>query len=446
MVGSKDNVLKDAAEEIGRWDRGSIFTRSELVETIQHAFGRLTSRQQNNIRRRYNDGKISRRQFLKVLGFGVGGAFVASSSVSYFMDKNIFNDSLHSITGYATIDVSSGQALDGPISDNQGQSIVVPSGEYVIDDTIPVDGSTELIFEDVTIDPGHGNIEVIGCDGSGWRVGGNCSIVQHPDSFVRFGVRGSGQFGDQNGRIMTEGHGDPDGAGVDGWHEQSIRPYKRMFTFDRDSGDVTIMNVTHLGVQPGNHDGGNAITWTDRGGTVELVGCDIRQAGDNGFYAGMMEGRIVARECYFENINVGALRVGPANGALMEDCCVVVNSDLNIQSWSGGRQTAAMTVTDYNDHAGTYEIRNTQYIEGDDISGNADFVRLHEGGGQDVVIENCQWTGHPDNRDSGLNYSLEGNNGGNPDCEPPTQAVASSGTSPSGGDSGNGGTSDSAIC
>lgn len=258
---------------------------------------------------RYKDGQISRRQFLKFLGAGAGGAVLASSSLGYFAGKRWLEDG-SSPTGRQTAGAGSG-----------GVSSSLPGSSNV--DLGRREGLTGKGSEDISplIDQyfrDGNNVHIPAgtyrYDGSG--IGGarsNCALVgseqgvefQRPDgATIRPNIQSSG--GVMRVENITIRGKKPPGADQSRWRFDALESDSR----------CEIINVNHPDGTENRTDSSAFLTYRDHKGTNYFKNCFVKNFGNSSFYVNLGTeggntgaGPVIIDNCVMVDVN-GAIRAG----------------------------------------------------------------------------------------------------------------------------------------
>ncbi len=131
---SLEDVQDEAADTVEDHDSASIFTKKEILLTLKDRFRAKKPQTQTRLLSAYKDD-VSRRDFLKLLGFTMGGAVVASGT-GWLMGKKVFSDHTDkTITGMQTGSpdtiTASGQTIRVGAGETWSDKLVDMSGGYI---------------------------------------------------------------------------------------------------------------------------------------------------------------------------------------------------------------------------------------------------------------------------------------------------------------------------
>ncbi len=223
---SLEDVQDEAADTVEDHDSASMFARKEIIQTLKDRFRAKDRDVQRQLLNRYNT--MSRRDFLKLLGFTAGSAAVVGST-GWLMGKKVFSDTTDKTitgmqgSGYETIQAS-------------GQVIRVNAGETWENKLIDMSTGQHIV---VVAKDSNWTIRNIGFDGPDTSGRGN--------SF--FGIADTG-----NGESLMENVYLGDGASTG------------------NSGSSTGHGTNGIWADPAHN------------GHITLCGCNVRGMTDNGVY------------------------------------------------------------------------------------------------------------------------------------------------------------------
>lgn len=145
MAGNRDaldeaaDTIKDAADEVlDTDDSATPFAKWEVVRTIKERLRMKDGDIQQQLVNGYGN-ELDRRQFLKLLGFSVGGAVIAGGT-GWLMGKKVFSDTTErtitgmqagngydtrNISGREVIRLDAGETLSDTLFDISGGSLVI---------------------------------------------------------------------------------------------------------------------------------------------------------------------------------------------------------------------------------------------------------------------------------------------------------------------------------
>lgn len=148
------DVKKTAVNLLETDDVASVFSKPRVLRSLRRNVRAIPDRKLDGMVEHRQEEDISRRTFLKLLGFGASGAVISASGVGYFMNQKIFDGRDH-VTGYASVggmtfdtvlnavddlgmDPNGNSAVDGIIESNVADNTLIefPPGEYLWTDFI----------------------------------------------------------------------------------------------------------------------------------------------------------------------------------------------------------------------------------------------------------------------------------------------------------------------
>lgn len=406
-----EEVFEEVADKSERLDHGSVFSRREMLQIIRKKFQLFEEKEK--VLDAYNAHELTRRDFLKVLGVVSAGGLVGAGARMLIRDPDL--------TSYATagsvseLSVSEGSDIAGAINNASG-TVVIPNGSYRVENTINVSGGKHVVFDESTIEVPDRKFVMFSSSGQGWQVGGDATINQE-GSYPRVLLRGSGNFGDEEGRIRFEGEF---GHGGDMWLQ----------VHGSSSDTITINNVTQIEGPPKNKCFNDMLNWNQEPITLKLHGCALGNFHDNGFYVKMMTGRFEAYDSYFPSNNVAAVRNGVNGGVVMKRCLVVNTANSNnargenLAKDCAGINHSMMSFQDGNHPTGDVLLEKVHYAKEPNSNHGGEFLRdmsTNDGATPapcTVMIKDCQWHDYPNYgsaESSGpVTVRESGDNGGNP--------------------------------
>lgn len=417
-----DEIVEEASET----DPGSVFSRTELRDCIGNRL-RQHPHRYRLLALAEADG-VTNREFLRLLGFAGAGTLsglAGCSGLSFSEPEgsiplDVPEDQVYDVVNDG--DATPGGDVAPAINEANSDVILIPPGEYEVSETVQLIGDKTLFFDDVTLHPpDKTNPLLFESTGRGWYVGGNLEINQR-NCYPRVHLRGSGQFGDEHGRISFQGT-TPIELIDDKHDDQHPTGFLRMWG---DSDDqIRIMNLDQYEAPPQNECADPNFFWTTYPGTLEIVRCHIGNFNDNGFYVKTMKGRLEIYDSYLINNNVAAVRNGVTGGVRMERCHVRTAGNRNPARTAGrtcaGVNHSMMAFQDTGGHGdgetGDVVLDTVCYSKGENPPAG-EFLRAGpgEGGGCTVTIRNCTWPDYPFPGSGGktVNAVMDGGNNAGP--------------------------------
>ncbi len=276
-----DDVADEMADEaLDTDDRVTPFAQWEVVETIKDRFRAKDRDVQRQLLNRYiggerTDAGVDRRQFLKLLGFTMGGAVVASGT-GWLMGKKVFSD-------YTDKTITGMQGGSPEQISASGQTITVGNGESY--QNVEVDMSTGQGIT-IMINGSNSTIANIGFDG-----------IYRGDGFIMSATAPAGE-------VLVDNIYLGDGATKEG--ASFVHGPGAIFYHKRASCDITFRN------------------------------CNVQGYPNNGFYCSNTPdgGTVRWENCYGKNNGVSTYRCGDPGDEIVN--CVAYNDDTDYGEGYGG--------------------------------------------------------------------------------------------------------------
>lgn len=324
----EDSIRRQLGKRIAKFRLDDADTR-KLKRRLQNSLNILPRREKGRILRDIDRERLSRRDFLKLLGFGVGGAALASAGSHYYMDRA--SRYLDTVTGYQAagdynvpgdepidrsamtereLDISDGEDLyEYVASGDPGELLVVPPGEYEWSSSFR---------------PGQSNFGV--------RGEGDLDVTINVPAGVGHGTEWN-LFGPTEDNYLFENFViDSDGTACP--HAQNTRSgdglFHRLRYLTKEGED---RDHSHAGKTFSAHTSGGShlmldtITYHNRGsigyrshgfmfasseGDLTVRNCKITGFSDNGVYT-RMTGAMLVENCVFANNTPSDIRIGGDN-------------------------------------------------------------------------------------------------------------------------------------
>lgn len=152
------DIVEKHIDRVLRKEPTGVFSKQEVTKKAKKRIRWKGSGDSEKLAEMHRSGEISRRKFLKMLGLGAGGAFVASSGIGYVMGTKIFDQGRQggAITGMQTggdpfpeapgSNVIRANSLDEALDSlGSGNKVILAEGEYDHQDIDITAGNTALI-------------------------------------------------------------------------------------------------------------------------------------------------------------------------------------------------------------------------------------------------------------------------------------------------------------
>lgn len=371
----RDEIEEHIEERIEETDENSSkdltdFDRETLKSDAREKLQKMSKNEEKSLLNDLNRERFSRRDFLKLLGFGAVATGAAQFGLKPFMDLQHRAPPPRGPTGRATgLSISEGDDLAAAVNSESGDVVVLGGTasdpkQYQLggvmkirDRKVLADGCVRVKAPggmgrrgEVLIDIGSGEI-------GGVSSGGHWLVDQTADSC---GVRSwvdSGNLGNSNGSITFEGVVDLMGSencGDNSSHAQLLGM----------SGGATIQNVywpdgAYI-QKDGSPTSNMGFNWHN-GGSATYVNCYIRGMPNNVFYWKPANGKLTLQNCYLEDNVSGWVRTG--TDVLVEDTVFKYGGHITSQCFTGGTGSDLFRLQDIDDTDNTITIRNCEFIK-----------------------------------------------------------------------------------
>ncbi len=338
-------VLKEEVEKRLAYEQTGVFSKTEILRSFRHHVD--NSVKAETAATYHRNGMISRRKFLKLMGFGLAGGVLVSAGIGKFMGKNIFDERTMTPTGYTTLSVSDGDDISGALNSamGSGETVRIPEGTYYVEaDALDFTGSNAALIGEgsgVTFEDFSGR-PTIRADGGDVRYE-NISVMVDPGSGFAIDA--------QNGTLQFIG-----------------------FDAITTSYDPNEMN-------------GFLTRFETTNGNFVFERCQIEGFADNGIYLDQTPYTLNAHVncCILVNNNIDQVRTGAGTGDphLVEGCLFIQDEPITPHSGQDGAQTGRGVRHRYDGNA---IIRNNDFIY--TWSGGSSPIVIHRLSGGTATLEN----------------------------------------------------------
>lgn len=310
------DIVEDDVDARLEQDDAGVFSKTEIMRTFRNSIQVRSRESKEDVLRLHRKGEITRRQFLKAIGFGTGGAVVAASGIGYFMGQRIFDERSVLPTGYAVMDVSQGDEIGSALNSQLSSrtELHIPEGTYRWDTDVEFSGSDADII-------GDGNV-----------------VWERPSDGLRFKLVATG------GILSFENVTIRGPAG--GCDNEKLR-------FEAESeAAVRVVNVRQPdGTQASDSEVVGMYSPRNHAGLVQYIACETQNFGNNGLYASSMgkytdgsskHGAIEVIGGFYKNNNIANIRVGGDNFRVKD--AVLIHDANAPERCEGGRRQRGIRI------------------------------------------------------------------------------------------------------
>ena len=373
---------------------------------------------------------VDRRSYLRLGGAALVGSAVAGSSAittagaAANREGINFGNVVNAVDDLG-LDPTGSDPVNTTLNDiSSGTLVQFPEGEYLFVDRVVTSGKT-LGFESI----GDERATIVVDEGyNDWLLGGHGS----PGLYVK-GFNVDQTAPETNGCFRLIG---------DHVHIEDIEFIGRADIWETGAENMLncaiedpdgygeIRNVVHRKghwARYGPGAAGRIGIYTGRRhvGTLKIVDCDLREFGNNALYCSRNTGKVQVEDCYFENNNASAIRIG-GEGSYAENCTVVTDPSTynGPRTYEDSSFTHRAIVIEERFETGDIqkppgaEIRNC-HIRIEDNPANGGAIHRY-GNGRSLRIENTVIEYNNNGYPAAI-MAQTGGFGKNPDADPPKQ-------------------------